>query len=97
MLLTVLLTVLMTVLTLRSSARGCVVLLSVLIMLVFLDYVALNVLAVNVAFIVGLLKFTMLIAPLYFRCLFIVCIALWIVIILLFVVIGCVFCTDWSD
>ena len=40
--------------TLRSSARGCVVLLFVLIMLVFLDYAALMFLAVNVAFIVGL-------------------------------------------
>ena len=35
---------------------GCVVLLSVLIILIALNYVALNVLAVNVAFVVGLLS-----------------------------------------
>ena len=41
-----------------SSQINCVVLFSVLIMLIVFDYAALNVLAVNVAFVVGLLSFT---------------------------------------
>jgi hypothetical protein len=42
------------VLTVRSSG-DCAVMLSILIMLVFLDYAALNAVAVNVAFVVSLL------------------------------------------
>ena len=41
-------------LTVRSSG-DCAVMLSILIMLVFLDYAALNAVAVNVAFVVSLL------------------------------------------
>ena len=43
---------LLIVLTVRS-ARGCVVLFSVLIRLIFLDYAAFNVIAVSAAFVVG--------------------------------------------
>ena len=48
---------LLTVLTVVVKSSQCVVLFSVLIMLIVLDYVALNVLAVNVAFVVGLMEF----------------------------------------